>query len=560
MTTTEHTINDSLAIVLQKTRSVWRGSQCVHSEQLQMLKETAGRPDILVLEPFVAPVSIEIEVLPAVNVEQEAVDRLGNYIKGSGRPILSSVALRLQPELRTKQSEDLVAELETTESFEMALFTGRTSDDFSRWPSRGWITGNINELSQLVQMASVPPEIIDEASGSLIAGVTEAAGLLHEMSQRYPGSIRKIAENLHQQDGTQTRRMAVTILINAFMFHEILAGGEGDLEKVRTIESLKGASGLLEKGEVLDEWRKILLVDFWPIFDIARRILELIPASEIKHFLEIISRTANSLIQNRLMRSHDLTGAVFQRLIIDRQFLAAYYTTPASASLLVGLALKPKSVPGSTSDWSDADAVKNIRIADFACGTGTLLTAAYRRISQLHEFSGGDARELHSDMMASSLVGCDVLPAAAHLTASMLSGAHPTSRYEQSSIMTVPYGRQPDGSVSLGSLDLLDPQGKFDILSITATALDSGGEFEKEIWRSLPHSSFDLVVMNPPFTRATVHEAETADVPNPAFAAFESSADDQKAMSDSIKELTKGTSASGMLVLLLCFWSSLIEN
>jgi len=70
--------------------------------------------------------------------------------------------------------------------------------------------------------------------------------------------------------------------------------------------------------------------------------------------------------------------------------------------------------------------------------------------------------------MAKSLIGCDVLPAAAHLTASMLAGAHPTTKYMQSLIMTVAYGRQPDDSVALGSLDLLDPQGKLGILAVIA--------------------------------------------------------------------------------------------
>ena len=41
------------------------------------------------------------------------------------------------------------------------------------------------------------------------------------------------------------------------------------------------------------------------------------------------------------MRSHDLTGSVFQRLIVDRKFLAAYYTTPAAAAMLIGLAITP---------------------------------------------------------------------------------------------------------------------------------------------------------------------------------------------------------------------------
>jgi hypothetical protein len=54
-------------------------------------------------------------------------------------------------------------------------------------------------------------------------------------------------------------------------------------------------------------------------------------------------------------------------------------------------------------------------------------------------------------MMAEGLVGCDVLPAAAHLTASMLAGAHPTTKYAQSEVLTVVYGHQEDGVIALGS-------------------------------------------------------------------------------------------------------------
>ena len=186
-------------------------------------------------------------------------------------------------------------------------------------------------------------------------------------------------------------------------------------------------------------------INYWPIFDIARRILENIPTADSKQLIEHMAETAARLLENRLMRSHDLTGAVFQRVIADRKFLAAYYTTPASAALLVGLAITPANTPNGGT-WSNAADVNGSRVADFACGTGTLLSTAYQRIGQLHEIAGGDAEALHPEMMATGLVGCDVLPAAAHLTASMLSGAHPTINYTGSSILTVAYGKQPDPS------------------------------------------------------------------------------------------------------------------
>ena len=148
-------------------------------------------------------------------------------------------------------------------------------------------------------------------------------------------------------------------------------------------------------------------------------------------------------------------------------------------------------------------------------------------------------------MMERALVGCDILPAATHLTASMLSGAHPTITYEGSAIFTQPYGLQEDGKIALGSIDLLRDMALLEGSQITAKALEGRGESEKDTWRFVPHVSFDLVIMNPPFTRATNHERRIPDTPNPNFAAFGSSAEEQKAMSNAARKLTTGTIAHG---------------
>ena len=213
-------------------------------------------------------------------------------------------------------------------------------------------------------------------------------------------------------------------MANAFMFHEALVGGPGELRHIRSLDQLRSGLYGLRKTEITAEWRKILKVNYWSIFDIATRLLAIIPVQSSKELIGRLSLTAEALLENNLMRSHDLTGTVFQRLISDRKFLAAYYTRPASAALLVGLAVNSHSLL-SDNDWSDPEQVKSLRVADFSCGTGTLLSTAYQRISQLHELYGGDSASLHPDMMASVLLGCDILPAAAHLTASMLSSAHP---------------------------------------------------------------------------------------------------------------------------------------
>jgi len=527
-----------------ETRSLWRQKGVVKSENIDVLKASGKRPDILITEPNVSPVIVETEILPAISVEPDAKQRLGEHLVPSGRRILSSLAVRMPVRLRDFSGQPLKDEILNASDFEMALFTGESPNNCIRWPGNGWLRGNITDLSILTQSASVPPAVIEQAANKLEEGVNAAAALIADMAVAHPGTIQKICEELHQQDSEQTRRMAMTILANALVFHESLSHGQKDLYNVRTLAEHKSAKGGISQNEVLKDWAIILHVNYWPIFDIARRILEVIPVDTAKPLLESLVDTASDLVANHMMKSHDLTGAVFQRLIADRKFLAAFYTHPASAALLVGLAIDAYETPAGGSWAKDAD-VTRLRIADFACGTGTLLSAAYRRISQLHESFGGNSESIHADMMAKALVGCDVLPVAAHLTASMLTATHPTVSIEGSSIMTVGFGPRPGGGVALGSLDLLDPQRAFDIIAITAKAIEGMGESEKETWSTLPHESFDLVIMNPPFTRDTNHEAAKWNVPNPMFAAFGSPGEQQRAMARASERLLRGTSAHG---------------
>jgi hypothetical protein len=544
MATTEQTINDALAGVLMETRSIWRYKGVVKSENVDVLKGSGKKPDILITEPNVSPVIVETEILPANSVESDAKQRLGEHLSPSGRRILSSLAIRLPVRLRDFSGQPLKDEILNASDFEMALYTGESPESFARWPQNGWVSGNITDLSMLIQSATVPPAVVEEAANKLVEGVSEAAALLEDMAIAHPGAIKKICEELRQQDGEQTRRMATTILANALVFHESLARGEGDLYEVRTLDELRGKRGGVNKGETIEDWKRILKVNYWPIFDIARRILEVIPADTAHPLLERLVTTAGELVANHMMRSHDLTGAVFQRLIADRKFLAAYYTHPASAALLVGLAIDTAKTPSGGS-WSKENDVTALRIADFACGTGTLLSAAYRRISQLHEASGGDAEMIHPAMMSTALIGCDVLPAAAHLTASMLASAHPTVKYKGSKIFNVGYGPREGGGVALGSLDLLDLQRLFEIVAVTAKAVEANGQSEQEVWKVINHWSIDLVVMNPPFTRDTGHEGEKIGVPNPMFAAFGSKEEEQREMSKTAQRLLQGTSARG---------------
>ncbi|MBF0333921.1 MAG: hypothetical protein HQL40_09800 [Alphaproteobacteria bacterium] len=536
-------MNDALASVLRKTKRAWSVHGVISSENTKTLKNSSGRPDILIQEASISPVVIETEVIPAITVESEARSRLGCHVASTGRPIMASIAVRLPLRLRQMADSELANELDQATDLDYALFTGKDQTNVDRWPLAGWLKGSSKDISILAQTAAVPPALIEDAVNSLVSGVSEAAGILDQIATTNPTALTNIATELCQEDGPQTRRMAATILSDAFVFHETLAGATEQLKSVRSLDQLRSA-GELSKTKLLAEWRKILEVNYWPIFDISRRILESVPTVCSKTLVEKLAETADQLVENQLMRSHDLTGAVFQKLISDRKFLAAYYTTPASAALMAGLVLPQNdSLPGGA--WGTDASLTSLRIADFACGTGTLLSTVYQRLGQIHELHGGNSEAIHADMMGKVLVGCDVLPAAAHLTASMLSGAHPAMVYKSSHIMTLAYGKQNDGGIALGSIDLLDAQRRAAVLSITAQKIEATGTSQSDTWEDLPHKAFDIVVMNPPFTRATGQEGNKVGVPNPMFAAFSSSEEEQRAMSKATKCLTVDTCYHG---------------
>ncbi len=203
---------------------------------------------------------------------------------------------------------------------------------------------------------------------------------------------------------------------------------------------------------------------------------------------------------------------------------------------MIGLLLDRDTAPNGFS-WSDQKKVEKLKVGDFACGTGTLLSTAYTRLGQYYELHGNNSEDIHPAMMASVLVGADVLPAAAHLTAAMLSGVHPQKTYTDSLVMTVPYGAQKKGKVALGSLDLLASQKTID--AVGATSLGAKGEKQHNVFVSVAHESFDVVIMNPPFTRATGQEADKVGVPNPMFAAFSAGLDEQKEMKKAFDALLK---------------------
>ena len=209
-----------------------------------------------------------------------------------------------------------------------------------------------------------------------------------------------------------------------------------------------------------------------------------------------------------------------------------------------------ESQRGGAIDWSDPAAIANLRVGDFACGTGALLSAVYEQIATRHEQAGGNPAALHTAMMEDVLYGCDVMPSAIHITSSTLSGRQPTVGFGGSRLYNMPYGRQQDGTVAIGSLELLQSSSVMTLFNTSDPALRTGSAGEEtaaSVNADIQDESFDIVIMNPPFTRAgSDWEGIGRDSDSiKQFRGLGTSLDTQKAMSRRLKAFTEGTCYHG---------------
>ena len=538
--TIEIVVNEHISSLLRTKRKGWAADGAIRCETTGTLQASGKRPDIVVCHDPQFPVAIETEFYPAKTVEADAVARIGESYLPTGGVIYSALAVRIPDKYKslagTKIDDHLMAET----ALSYCIYYGATAAQAHRWPSSGFIEGGLEDIAFAVATARASPHLVDEAANVLEAGAKRLAAMLEASAPKHPAVAEKLAATLKQEPGLQTFRMSATILINAFVFQETLAGGSGPLASVCSIYEL-GAHP--SKGALIAAWDVILEVNYWPIFGVARDLIRFVP-SEIWHeFVSCALEVADQLISLNLGGNPDLIGTTFQRLISDRRFLATFYTSPSSATLMARLVIGSTSVTGTPLHPSN---LANVRIGDFACGTGSLLSGAYSEVRRLIEESGHDSAPHHRAIIESSLVGCDVLPSATHITASQLSSAHPQEQYTRTRILTLPFGADDNGSVSLGSIDLLEKQGVMPTIATAAAGAGAKGEEKVGAWEAVGGASvsdqgFDFVLMNPPFTRLTGGGGKSEDVSRPLFAAFATDAATQKKMAAKAARLTKGT-------------------
>ena len=293
---------------------------------------------------------------------------------------------------------------------------------------------------------------------------------------------------------------------------------------------------------MLQTWDHILSIDYYPIFSMARDVVQELSEVEAAEVLGECARTAATLLSMGAVGRHDLAGRIFNRLISERKLLAAFYTSIPASTLLAGLALSRDR--WSNVDWDSAEKISRLCVVDPACGTGTLLMAAYRQILQNYSVATSDDSNdplLHQALVERVITGADVVQAAIHLTAATLAAMSPSVRFEQMQLHTLRLGRDSSRKIWLGSLDWLEAPETQSFFSTTEeqirAASGAGGVVQRP--------KADLVISNPPFTRRG-SDGGKEEALSRVFSLPEGDMESQQAIAKRTSALLKGTAANQM--------------
>ena len=214
---------------------------------------SAKRPDVLIEEAAQWPVAIEAERESHDGAESDARARLGQVVNETRKPIESAIALVYPPEVLDIDGEELRQALRTTEGLEYALLTRTLGGGEERLPETGWLKGSARDLAMLAHRASTPAPRVERMGVILEQSIEDAAAAFTARhGSHLEGSLGSdIAGLLGQSDDQagQTRRMAMTVVINALIFHEALAEAEFFITADDQQRRLRHLRELLSPGE-----------------------------------------------------------------------------------------------------------------------------------------------------------------------------------------------------------------------------------------------------------------------------------------------------------------------
>ena len=308
--------------------------------------------------------------------------------------------------------------------------------------------------------------------------------------------------------GVKDREVSTTaalLLCNACLLHRRLQKESSALEGLPDLTAIGRSQTPAEA--LAEAWDEILGKDYAPVFRPALALIENSPSFEsLKAPAQILAECAVNVSDTVAELGYDHAGPLYHKILGSAESDGAFYTNNISALMLAELALSPDLV-----DWSDWKQATALRILDPACGTGTLLMAALKtikeRMAAARPMTPAQLRAAHKALVEQSIRGLDINYQATQLAASNLTLGAPTVDYEAMHIHTMRHGPQPDGSVALGSLELLpEAVGGGRQLDLVGHVKQAAVSTRGVAVANVPDiRNVDVLLMNPPFTNNEKH-------------------------------------------------------
>ncbi len=450
----------------------------------------AKKPDILIIDENTPPVVIECSY-QGPDADRDAKSRLGLVTSYGQLRIKTAIAVEIPPRYRDMSLNQMIDALGRENSIRYAL---HHENDY-RWPKRGFLSGPVSAVSSLIVAAALPKEELERVAEE-VAGLVDAAADRLELylSGQH---IDEIREAVLQRTHLKGLRTTALLWLNALLTQQRLSSQRNS--GIPAVD-FSDESSVLPSDQlaiwvriVNENWRSI----FEPAVGVLRKVSRANPSATNEVF-SLLTEAVEKIETARLGPRMNVGAELFPKLSDDRKQAAAFYTKPATAELLAALTIRFEDL--DTEEWKSGDIFENHALADLSCGTGTLLRAGYRRILEFHEAEGksseSSSRRLHRCAMELGLVGTDISPIAAHLTASSLAAIGYGDPYGNTNIGWLRVG---GGSGLTGALEFFGTEAAHNMFEDVAGRSTGTSVQTQEIVVS--DNSLKWILMNPPYTR-----------------------------------------------------------
>jgi len=184
-------------------------------------------------------------------------------------------------------------------------------------------------------------------------------------------------EHLQETDAhADACTVSVLLLMNAALLHARLEETKGQAADLIRIGRLHDVATGREPVAVLrDAWTAVLRYDYEPIFAPALDVLEALATADaqggVNQAIRAVATWANDNAEIYVSMGMEYAGELFSRVLGNQASDGAFFTRQSAARLLAELAL---DATGETA-WAEPVTWRRLRMADLACGSGTLLNA-----------------------------------------------------------------------------------------------------------------------------------------------------------------------------------------